>query len=249
MTMQASERFMFRGGLFFCDEEPLEWVFREWKWERPEFDEHSTSCYRGYVGEWEIRDGDLYLTELHCSTVNGQPYGLHDLFPLADPDGLFTDWVTDWLGLLANEEQGPNAFDYQLAIHRGRLIAIHRFPVRARPNSDYIFHAANHLCLPTATLTLYLDDAFPEEAPFIRALHTNWSDSLPRLVYADWLDERDDSRGELLRVDVALSETPKDARLRDRRKVVLETVKDWFWMKLVGCDPPRDQFGWEQRSW
>ncbi len=249
MTMQASERVLFRGKSFFCDEEPLEWVFNEWKWERPEFDENSTSCYRGYVGSWEVRDGDLYLTRIDCPTVNGAPYGLHDLFPLADPDGLFTDWVTDWLGLLAAEEQGPKAHDYQLAVHRGRVIAIHSFPVQARPRSDYIFHQANHSCRPTVTLTPYLDTAFPDEVPFIRALHINWADHLPRLVYADWLEERNDPRGELLRVDVELAKSPGDDDLLARRKEVLVTVKDWFWMKLIGCDPPRNEWGWEQRTW
>ena len=52
-----------------------------------------------------------------------------------------------------------------------------------------------------------------------------------------------------MRVDVALAKYPRDADLLARRKQVLETVKDWFWMKLVGCDPPRDRYGWELRSW
>ena len=84
---------------------------------------------------------------------------------------------------------------------------------------------------------------FPDDAPFLRALHVNWADRLPRLVYADWLDERSDPRGELLRVDVALADSPDDADLKARRTVVLTTVKDWFWMKLVGCDPPRNEWG------
>lgn len=249
MTMQASERIQFRGETYFCDEYPLEWVFTAWEWERPDFDASSTSCYRGYVGRWEVRDGNLYLTGLGCPTVQGQPYGLHDLFPLAPPDGLFADWVTDWLGLLAGEEQGPKAYDYQLAVHDGWVIAVHSFPVRTRPRSPYTFREAEHSRPATATLTPYLEMAFPEEAPLMRALHVNWNDRLPRLVYADWLDERSDSRGELLRVDVELSKSPEDAALVARRKEVLERVKDWFWMKLVGCELPRNEWGWELREW
>lgn len=188
MTMQARERIRFRGQQFRMSNEPLEWVFDEWKWERPDFDEQSTSCYRGYVGEWEVRDGNLYVTELHCSTVKGQPYGLHDLFPLAEPDGLFTDWVTDWLELIADDEQGPKAHDYQLAVHRGWLIAIHQFLASTRPRDPYTFRASGFHRPETATLTPDLEMAFPEEAPFIRALHVHWSDHLPRLVYADWLE-------------------------------------------------------------
>lgn len=40
----------------------------------------------------------------------------------------------------------------------------------------------------------------PEEEAFLAALLENPTDNLTRLVYADWLDERDDPRGPYLRV-------------------------------------------------
>ena len=36
-------------------------------------------------------------------------------------------------------------------------------------------------------------------APFLRAIHDRPNDDLPRLIFADWLDERGDWRGPLLR--------------------------------------------------
>lgn len=40
----------------------------------------------------------------------------------------------------------------------------------------------------------------PDERAFLRVILADPADSLPRLVYADWLEERDDPRGEFLRL-------------------------------------------------
>ena len=40
---------------------------------------------------------------------------------------------------------------------------------------------------------------------FILAIHAAPHDAAPRLVYADWLDERGDPRGEFIRVQVAVA--------------------------------------------
>lgn len=62
-----------------------------------------------------------------------------------------------------------------------------------------------------------------EEAPFLRALVEQPTDETVRLVYADWLEERGDVRGEYLRLEYQLSLLPpgdpqaadKDVRLRE----------------------------------
>ncbi|HKB06377.1 MAG TPA: TIGR02996 domain-containing protein [Gemmataceae bacterium] len=50
-----------------------------------------------------------------------------------------------------------------------------------------------------------------DEAPLYRAVLANPGDDAPRLIYADWLDERGDPRGEYLRLD---SELARPRRLR-----------------------------------
>jgi uncharacterized protein (TIGR02996 family) len=40
----------------------------------------------------------------------------------------------------------------------------------------------------------------PEEAAFLNAIRANPADDLPRLAYADWLEERGDPRGRALRL-------------------------------------------------
>jgi hypothetical protein len=43
---------------------------------------HSTACWRGYQGSWEIKEGRFYLT------------GLRGRYALADTTPLFADWFT-----------------------------------------------------------------------------------------------------------------------------------------------------------
>lgn len=42
----------------------------------------------------------------------------------------------------------------------------------------------------------------PDELAFLKAIHANPADDLPRLVYADWLDERGDPLAEMIRLGV-----------------------------------------------
>jgi uncharacterized protein (TIGR02996 family) len=250
MTAQTHEGLRFRDRDTPMAACPLEQAFGP-DFPRPPFRMLSTANYRGYVGKWEIRDDLLHMTALNGCVTTGTPeepivgpLTLHDLFPYAPPDGVFADWCTDWLrvrwGEMTRYVHAGFASEYDrelfLAVYEGYLIAVHDV-VNVEPRTT------------TRELTPRLEEVFPDEAPFIRALHADWSDHLPRRVYADWLDERNDPRGELLRVDVELARSPSNAAFLARRKVVLETVKDWFWLKLVGCDPPRDKYGWEQRTW
>lgn len=251
MTMQAHERVTFRGKRYGCPTEPLEQLFQVRGLDRPAFAEMSTACYRGYIGGWEVEDDLLFLTSMEWGTVDGRPFGMRGLFPTAPTDCVFADWVTDWIGLYGDDEAKPPAtHDFMLAVHCGRVVAVHSFRILDRPELyEFMFHKQELPPVHHRQLTPQLDEVFPEEASFVRALHTNWADRLPRLVYADWLEERSDPRGELLRVDVELAKSPRDDALLARRTCVLETVKDWFWMKLVGCDLPRNDWGWEQRTW
>lgn len=48
----------------------------------------------------------------------------------------------------------------------------------------------------------------PEEAAFLDRVCADPDDDAPRLIFADWLDERGDPRGEFIRVQVALARMP-----------------------------------------
>lgn len=55
----------------------------------------------------------------------------------------------------------------------------------------------------------------PEEAAFLDRVCADPDDDAPRLIFADWLDERGDPRGEFIRVQVALARLPAGDRRRD----------------------------------
>ena len=78
-----------------------------------------------------------------------------------------------------------------------------------------------------------------EEQPFIQQILANPSDDSVRLIYADWLEEREDPRGEFLRIQTALSKMPrKDKRyasLRKRLKALRSSLDaEWLaWLNTL----------------
>jgi uncharacterized protein (TIGR02996 family) len=79
-----------------------------------------------------------------------------------------------------------------------------------------------------------------EEDAFLQALLANPDDVNLRLVYADWLEERGDPRGELLRLDVKLVELPPKgvpARKLRRRLEELRQGIDPTWLARIDSTP------------
>jgi uncharacterized protein (TIGR02996 family) len=78
------------------------------------------------------------------------------------------------------------------------------------------------------------------EDRFIQAILANPDDVSIRLVYADWLEERGDSRGEFLRLEAALMGLPREdprwagmaVRLRELRATL-----DRDWLTALGRSP------------
>jgi uncharacterized protein (TIGR02996 family) len=92
------------------------------------------------------------------------------------------------------------------------------------------------------------------DAAFLEAIRAAPDDDAPRLIYADWLDERGDPRGEFIRVQcgrVRLPETdPRRAALAARARELLEA--NWGkWVvplgAFVGRDAARHNAGWVAR--
>ena len=82
--------------------------------------------------------------------------------------------------------------------------------------------------------------AVVEEDRFIQAILADPDDASIRLVYADWLEERGDPRGEFLRLEAALTGLPREderwgrmaARLRELRATI-----DRDWLTALGRSP------------
>lgn len=63
---------------------------------------------------------------------------------------------------------------------------------------------------------------------FLAAICDNPADDTPRLIYADWLEERGDPRAEFIRVQVELARLPKRDKRRKDLKVREEELLEWY---------------------
>src|SRR6516162_10276737 len=64
-----------------------------------------------------------------------------------------------------------------------------------------------------------------DEQAFVQAILANLTDDGPRLVYADWLEERGDPRGEFLRLQTALTRMPRKDKQQARFRKHLKQLR------------------------
>lgn len=79
--------------------------------------------------------------------------------------------------------------------------------------------------------------------PFVAAIHAEPDDDLPRLIYADWLDEHGDPRGPFVRAQLALARLPSDDPQRSEwaeleKELLAEHESEW-----IG-ELNEEMFGW-----
>ena len=76
-----------------------------------------------------------------------------------------------------------------------------------------------------------------EERQLLAAIRARPEDRTTRLVYADWLEEHDDTRGELIRIEEEIPTTPIHSdrywELKPRRRALLKSAKR-PWLKQMG---------------
>jgi uncharacterized protein (TIGR02996 family) len=72
-----------------------------------------------------------------------------------------------------------------------------------------------------------------DDNAFLRTIVDNPGHDLPRLVYADWLDDRDDPRGLFLRAEVEWAQPWKDAT----ELQAMATGLDPLWVARVARPP------------
>jgi uncharacterized protein (TIGR02996 family) len=74
------------------------------------------------------------------------------------------------------------------------------------------------------------------EAAFLQAIAANPQDDVHRLVYADWLEEHGDSRGEFIRLRLKVHE-PRGRKHVEARLAQLSVDIDGRWRRQVFCVP------------
>jgi len=85
----------------------------------------------------------------------------------------------------------------------------------------------------------------PTEKALVEAILASPDDDAPRIVYADWLTERGDPRGEFITVQLALAKRPTDA-LRAREAELLKKHKK-AWVGRFGGT--KVEYGSTERTW
>jgi uncharacterized protein (TIGR02996 family) len=96
----------------------------------------------------------------------------------------------------------------------------------------------------------------PQERHFLAAIEAQPDDRTSRLVYADWLDERGDSRGELIRIEEEMRGIPIHSdrywQLKPRRNELRRSAGK-LWLKQMSYGTPYEPVfrdvtdGWKER--
>ena len=88
MTAQIKEILFYKGQRQLMATEPLSTYLKNRK--DIDFTFHSTACWRGYLGTWEIKDSKLFLIDLKGWLKGNKEVGLNYLFP--DENEIFSHW-------------------------------------------------------------------------------------------------------------------------------------------------------------
>lgn len=75
-----------------------------------------------------------------------------------------------------------------------------------------------------------------DDEAFIRTILASPGDDAPRLVYADWLEERGDERGAYFRLEVKWAKT-RDNGLETRLKEWAAMMSDSVWTARISRSP------------
>ena len=89
-------------------------------------------------------------------------------------------------------------------------------------------------------MLLHLMSNYADEISFIREVLFDVNDETPRQVYADWLEERGDRRGEFLRIDFAMHETGPSGEIFEQLRIQRDELirgMDPQWVALLARAP------------
>jgi len=234
MSLQVPDWITFRSRQRQLLNYPLDAYLRDLP-EQPDFRLRGQDQNRGYVASWEVRDDDtLWLTGVRTrEDGDGPDPGTGLVFPTAGP--VPATWVSQPLRSADQEQQRYSplgnatmfAHELWLSVWCGRLVAV----------EDVDGH--NHRRVG-GELTAHCEAVFgPEEGAFLRAAFAHPNDSAPRLVYADWLDERHDPRAGFVRFAERLRWMTPERAARERtahRDMLGRGSGHWLWKRLLEYD-------------
>ncbi|MCL7404903.1 hypothetical protein MWN63_02770 [Paradonghicola geojensis] len=173
MTVQATEVLKYGKLNRSMQSEPLEAYFKL-VGHRPQFGFMATNNWRGYIGDWEIKDKKLYLTRLNQMGLRKTDTGvlpclvpnnvtLPEIFP-GTTGPVFADWYTGQLrcpeGDVIDYHRGPFGALYErylvLSVERGVVVSEETVVSIERVNSPVIEETASEQKDRTAKFRAWL---------------------------------------------------------------------------------------------
>ena len=128
MTAQIPERLRYNGQNHSMCTEPLD-EFIAMGESSPQFKFNCTALWRGYVGQWEIIDDRLYLTELHGTLKSGDEASVGTIFP-GFPGSVFAHWYSGIIRIPQGEELEYVHGGYASIYERDLLMELERGVVK-----------------------------------------------------------------------------------------------------------------------
>ena len=92
MTAQIAEKLNYEGRQFSMCSEPLS-AFFDLGGYQPYFESNNSALWRGYHGEWDIKDKRFYMIGLQGVLLEGADASLETIFP-GFPDRVFAHWYS-----------------------------------------------------------------------------------------------------------------------------------------------------------
>lgn len=218
MTYQAREYLVYSNKRRLIRAEPMTGCDRP----VPCFPGFSTAYARGYQGTWQLESDTLTLIVIAAPHEERGPNALDRMFA-GHRGPVEAYWYS---GEIASDDRGsPDVLPFVLVIYRGKLLVEQELTCEGKVSKSRVSEYAR----PWAS---------PNEWAFFAAIHASYHDSAPRLIYADWLEERGDARAALLRGavnerrgrDFALDYPQEEWLLSG---FVDPDDKQWYWRRLV----------------
>lgn len=133
MTHQVSELLLFENEKKPLFVRPLDQFLKSLP-SRPAFVAWATSCHRGYIGHWELKDDRLYLRRLEGYFGGRMACMLAAVFP-DEPRPVFAQWYTGTLRIPFGEMMISHRLGYthtyrdelRFKVRRGVVRKIYRF--------------------------------------------------------------------------------------------------------------------------
>jgi uncharacterized protein (TIGR02996 family) len=231
MSAQAPDWLILDGRRRMLFSEPLEPYLRDLPtW--PDFRIDDGVNRRGYVATWEVKsDETLWLIGLETRPPNDGPDPGLRLVIASATGPIAATWVNQKL-------QSPDSdrrYD-----HRGYAASYARETILTVANGRIVLIEELHGGTgrrSSERFTAHLEAIFGgEEGAFLRSAHAAPEDSAPRLVYADWLEERGDPRSDVIRLSERcrdLDPAARESELRKHRDILLRGLGNPLWNQIM----------------